>query len=76
MISNVDEYRIVQEQIRSLEDRLVRLQQRHPLGSNGYTKAGVRRMIARLQQELAVFEVEAGKTPSTATQPVSVEDSE
>ena len=56
MIANVDEYRKAEEELRSLEKRLERLQQNHPIGRKGFTKAGVRKMIARLHEELAVFE--------------------
>ena len=56
MIANVTEYQRAQEEIRSLEQRLDRLQQTHPIGSKGFTKAGIRKMIARLHEELAVFE--------------------
>ena len=56
MIATATEYRKVQQEIRSLEDRLERLQQTHPLGAKGFTKAGIRKMIARLHEELAMFE--------------------
>jgi hypothetical protein len=56
MIANVIEYEKVQEEIRSLEERLKRLQQTNPIGSKGFTKAGIHKMIARLHEELAVFE--------------------
>jgi hypothetical protein len=56
MISNPTEYEKAQEEIRVLEERLERLQQTHPIGSKGFTKAGIRRMIARLHEELAVYE--------------------
>lgn len=39
-----------------LEERLHRLQQSHPMGDKGFTKAGIRKMIARLHEELAVYE--------------------
>jgi len=39
-----------------LQARLERLQREHPLGENGFTKAGIRKLIARLNEELAVFE--------------------
>ena len=48
-----------QEEIDSLEKRLVRLQESHPIGDKGFTKAGIRKMIARLHEELAVFEASA-----------------
>lgn len=56
MIADLNEYQKTQEEIRSLEERLARLQQTHELGSKGFTKAGIRKMIARLHEELAVYE--------------------
>ena len=56
MIGNVMEYEKAQDEIRLLEDRLKRLQQTEPIGSKGFTKAGIRKMIARLHEELAVYE--------------------
>ncbi len=66
MISNTTEYEKAQEEIRILEERLERLQQTHPIGSKGFTKAGIRKMIARLHEELAVYE-----GSEEARQPVS-----
>ena len=56
MITSPTEYEKAQEEIRHLEERLVRLQQTNPIGSKGFTKAGIRKMIARLHEELAVYE--------------------
>ena len=56
MITNTEQYHQAQEELRQLEDRLHRLQKSHPLGSKGFTKAGIRKMIARLHEELAVYE--------------------
>jgi len=56
MISNPTEYKKAQEEISILEQRLARLQQGHPIGAKGFTKAGIRKMIARLHEELAVYE--------------------
>lgn len=56
MISNPTEYAKAQEEIRLLEERLHQLQQSHPIGSKGFVKAGIRKMIARLHEELALFE--------------------
>ena len=60
MITTVEEYHHAQEELRQLEERLRRIQQQHPLGAKGFTKAGIRKMIARLHEELAVYE---GKRP-------------
>lgn len=56
MITSIIEYEKAQEELQLLEDRLDRLQQSNPLGTNGFAKAGIRKMIARIQEELAVFE--------------------
>lgn len=56
VIANVSEYQKAEEELRVLEERLARLQQSNPVGSKGFTKAGIRKMIARLHEELAVFE--------------------
>ncbi len=46
MIFNLTEYEKAQEEMRILEERLERLQQTHPIGSKGFTKAGIRKMIS------------------------------
>ena len=56
MIANATEYEKAQEEIRILEERLERLQQTNPIGSKGFTKAGIRKLIARLQEKLALYE--------------------
>jgi len=56
MIANATEYERAQQELRDLEQRLQRLQQTNPAGSKGFTKAGIRKMIARLHEELAVYE--------------------
>ena len=56
MITTAKQYQKAQEELRQLEARLHRLQQSHPLGAKGFTKAGVRKMIARLHEELALYE--------------------
>jgi hypothetical protein len=56
MIINTTQYHQAQEELHQLEERLHRLQKSHLLGSKGFTKAGIRKMIARLHEELAVYE--------------------
>jgi len=56
MIETATQYEKAQQELRPLEERLGRLQQTNPAGSKGFTKAGVRKMIARLHEELAMFE--------------------
>jgi hypothetical protein len=56
MIASLTEYQKAEEELRALQQRLDQLQQAHPLGSKGFTKAGIRKMIAQLQEELAIYE--------------------
>jgi hypothetical protein len=67
MICNPTEYEKAQEEIRLLEARLQRLQAEHPIGSKGFTKAGIRRLIARLHEELALYEGSEEARESEAT---------
>jgi predicted outer membrane protein len=56
MIANATEYQRALDELRALEQRLRTLQDLNSLGVKGFTKAGVRKMIARLHEELALFE--------------------
>lgn len=56
MITTDIEYEKAQSELRDLQARLERLQREHPIGEKGFTKAGIRKLIARLNEELAVFE--------------------
>jgi hypothetical protein len=56
MIETADQYKKAQDELRHLENWLNRLQQDFPIPAKGFTKAGVRKMIARLHEELAVYE--------------------
>lgn len=56
MISNEAEYRRACEELAYLESWLGRLQKTPPTPENGLTRAGVRKMIARIQEELALYE--------------------
>jgi hypothetical protein len=56
MITNAVEYEKAEEELRDLEKRLERLQISNPIGSKGFTKAGIRKMIARLHEELAIYD--------------------
>jgi hypothetical protein len=56
VIATTVEYQKAQAELRDLELRLHRLEESNPHGSKGFTKAGIRKMIARLHEELAVYE--------------------
>ena len=55
-IETTEQYQKAQEELRHLEGWLQRLQKDHPVPAKGLTKAGVRKMISRLHEELAVYE--------------------
>jgi hypothetical protein len=56
MIENHSQYLKAQEELRDLQTRLDRLQSSTSAGNKGFTKAGIRKLIARLHEELAVYE--------------------
>jgi hypothetical protein len=56
MINSLQEYELAKSELRDLEARLEKLQREHPIPEKGLTKAGIRKMIARLHEELAIFE--------------------
>jgi hypothetical protein len=56
VITNAAEYEKAHSDLRILEQRIADLERDHPVGEKGFTKAGVRKMIAKINGELAVFE--------------------
>jgi DNA-binding transcriptional MerR regulator len=56
MITTTIQYEQAQAELLDLQQRLEQLQRLHSLGEKGFTKAGIRKLIARLNEELAVFE--------------------
>jgi len=55
MIADANEYTKACQELEHLEAWLSRLRQEHPT-EKGLTKAGLRKMIARLHEELAIYE--------------------
>jgi hypothetical protein len=66
MITTPVEYEKAQQELRDLQSRLEQIQRDHPLGEKGFTKAGIRKLIARLNEELAVFEGGEQARPSVS----------
>jgi hypothetical protein len=56
VISSPAEYEEAHSDLRILEQRIADLEREHPIGEKGFTKAGVRKMIAKINEELAAFE--------------------
>jgi hypothetical protein len=66
MIATTTDNETAREELRDLEARLHRLEQFYPAGNKGFTKAGIRKMIARLHEELAMYEgSEEAKKPES-----------
>jgi hypothetical protein len=62
MITTISEYEIACRQLDELEAKLEKLQSKHSGGEKGYTKAGVRKLIAKLHEELAIYEASIDST--------------
>lgn len=60
MIESFDQYQKAQAEVRHLERWLQSLQPKYPVPAKGLTQAGIRKMIARLHEELAVYESRDG----------------
>lgn len=56
MIADSQQYEAAKVELQRLEEWLHRLQRESPLPNKGLTRAGIRKMIARIHEELAVFE--------------------
>jgi hypothetical protein len=67
MIANGTEYNKACQELEELQHWLNRLRQENPGPEKGLTKAGIRKMIARLHEELAIYEgsleMERDRTP-------------
>lgn len=67
MISNRTGYEKAIKELRDLEEQVAHMPQSHPIGSNGFTKAGIRKMIAHLHEELAIYEGREESRQPTST---------
>ena len=66
MIASATEYEKACQELKDLEAWLAKLRQESPGAAKGLTKAGLGKMIARLHEELAVYEggLEVERRPS------------
>ena len=55
MISNTAECHKAHEDLKILEQRIAALEREHPGDGKAFTKAGVRKMIAKINEELTAF---------------------
>ena len=64
MISSETEYRKAREEIEHLTRWLARLENREVAQRKGLTSAGIRRMISRVQEEIAQYEAAGAPAPA------------
>jgi hypothetical protein len=69
MIADLTQYEKAKEELEYLEKWLSDLQTESPLPKKGLTRAGIRKMIARIHEELAVFEGELEVQGSKSEKP-------
>jgi hypothetical protein len=58
MISTQQEYEGTLKQVEHLQEWLARCLAEHPNGESGHTTSGIRKLLARYHEELAVYEAE------------------
>ena len=66
MIDDDEQYQKALEELRYMQEWLEQLQSTAPGSRKGLTRAGIRKMIARLQDELAVYEGQQEVTEALA----------
>ncbi|MFN5272147.1 MAG: hypothetical protein ACK5E3_03025 [Planctomycetota bacterium] len=67
MIENDQQYRKAEQELEVLMSRLKELQSTTTIGSKGFTKAGIRKLIARTHEELAIYESQSEARISRAS---------
>jgi hypothetical protein len=67
LIENDEQYRRAEQEIEALMSRLKELQSTTAIGSKGFTKAGIRKLIARTHEELALYESQSEAKISRAS---------
>ena len=72
MISTVYEYQRSQEQLDHLEKWLARLREDPNPGKDGLVKAGIRKLISRLHEEMADYEGALDSQPTVTPELVEV----
>ena len=70
VITKAHEYAAAQAELLQLEERLARIHRDHPNPERGYTKVGIRKMIARIHEELGQYE--AHLSVAAAEKPVEL----
>jgi hypothetical protein len=68
LISSETEYRKAREELDHLNEWLSRVERQHAAEPKGLTTASIRKMIARVQEELAEYEAASAVVPPASGQ--------
>lgn len=67
MIENEQQYRKAEQELNILMSKLTDLQRTPDIHEKGFMKAGIRKLIARIHEELAIFEGQSEVKTSKAS---------
>ena len=71
MIQNDQERKIVEGQLRELERRLEKVQERQPYPNQKYSRASLKKMISRLHEELEAYQLARSEEDTQITEPTT-----
>ena len=71
MIKNDQERKIVEGQLRELEKRLEKVRKRQSYPNQKYSRASLKKMISRLHEELAAYQLMRSEEDTQITEPTT-----
>ena len=71
MIQNEQERKIVEEQLRELEKRLEKVEKCQPYPNQKYSRASLKKMISRLHEELAAYQLVQSEEETQIIEPTT-----
>ena len=71
MIQNDQERKIVEGQLRELEKRLEKVEKRQPYPNQKYSRASLKKMISRLHEELAAYQLVQSEEETQIIEPTT-----
>ena len=71
MIQNEQERKIVEEQLRELEKRLEKVEKCQPYPNQKYSRASLKKMISRLHEELAAYQLVQSEEETQIIEPTA-----
>ncbi len=71
MIQNEQERKIVEEQLRELEKQLEKVEKCQPYPNQKYSRASLKKMISRLHEELAAYQLAQSEEETQIIEPTT-----